>query len=335
MEERQNEEDDLELGVRERGQQSLGESTGQTQLPHLVITGEPQTSPPTPGNTGGNHLIHGIQGIMSLSGNGSLADNVRNSISTLASHHDRSKSRPRDNKERALEVTDAVPHVNTEINIPPELIGPPDRIQKPLRLLNLPPELQIMILCHLEFADIERLRRTCKYLRALANPATIRSIMGDSLLKNQLLGHCHACLLRDPFRSRLLLGHEKDPGWPLNSKCIDCALRANDDRIRVGKRVMLASLVEVWVCRRCGLPVTEGAAAGNEQFHRPCYQAYNNILVYFFLLGWLQLALGIIACALAWRYWRFTVMVFAPTLVCFAVYYDWGVAVCADVVISI
>ncbi|KAK4216466.1 hypothetical protein QBC37DRAFT_279289 [Rhypophila decipiens] len=255
---------------------------------------------------------------MSLPGNGtgSLADNVRNSISTLASHNDRGKCRTRD-KDMSLEMAFPVPSINNGAMVPDDISGPPGRVLKPLTLLNLPPELQIMVLRHLEFADIERLRRTCKYLRALASPTTVRTIMGHDCLRSQLMGHCHACLLRDPFRARLLLGNEYDAGWPLNSMCIKCAMKSNDKRIRVGRKVMLGSRVEVWVCRWCGVPVTEGAAAGNEQFHRRCYQSYNLILVFFFLLGWLQFSLGIIASALAWRWWRFTPMVFGPTLASF------------------
>ncbi|KAK3314498.1 hypothetical protein B0H66DRAFT_449574, partial [Apodospora peruviana] len=189
--------------------------------------------------------------------------------------------------------------------------------KRTLHLLSLPAEIQIMILRFLEFADIERLRRTCKALRALANPAQIRSIMGPILLRMQLLGHCRTCLLRDPFRSHLLLGKPSDPGYPLASKCINCAIAANDDRIRVGKKVLLASLDQVWVCRWCGWPVTEGASSGNEQFHRPCYKSYNDALFVFFVLGWLQLGLGVTGAALSWRYFRHAKLIFGPTVTSF------------------
>ncbi|KAK0723324.1 hypothetical protein B0T26DRAFT_641452 [Lasiosphaeria miniovina] len=193
----------------------------------------------------------------------------------------------------------------------------PQASKKQLHLLTLPPELQLMILRRLNFADIERLRRTCKQLRALASPSQIRTLMGPMQLQMQLLGHCKTCLLHDPFRSRLLLSSSSDPGYPLASRCIDCALQLGDPPIRVGRKIDLANYDNVWVCRWCGTPITECAAYGNEQFHRTCYKSYNDALFFFFVLGWLQLSLGIVGAALAFRYFRDAVLVFAPTLTSF------------------
>ncbi|KAK0614852.1 hypothetical protein B0T17DRAFT_477610, partial [Bombardia bombarda] len=187
----------------------------------------------------------------------------------------------------------------------------------PLHLFIIPPELQLMILSHLDFADIERLRRTCKQLRALANPRQIRMLMGPARLYTQLLTHCKSCLVYDPFRSHLILGSPNDPAHPLSNLCVDCAMRADDFRIRVGRKVLLANLASVSVCRWCGWPVIEGAAFSNEQFHRPCYKAYNDTLLVFFTLGWIQLAFGITGAALAWRFFRHVVIVFAPTVTSF------------------
>ncbi|KLU87942.1 hypothetical protein MAPG_06932, partial [Magnaporthiopsis poae ATCC 64411] len=59
------------------------------------------------------------------------------------------------------------------------------------------------------------------------------------------------------------------------------------------------------------------AALGHVQFHRACYGAYNDSLLFFFLLGWVQLGLGIVAGALAWTYYRDEISVYAPTITSF------------------
>ncbi len=188
-------------------------------------------------------------------------------------------------------------------------------VRRPLHFLTLPNELKLMLLRYLDFADIERLRRTCKQLRELANPKWIRTMYGPDLLRTLLLGHCKLCLRYDPFRSNLLRARPGDEGFPLASKCIPCAVKQDDKRIRIGKRVQLASFENVWVCRWCGMPITEGAAYGHEQFHRRCYKRYNDVLFLFFILGWLQLGLGTTGAALSFRYYRDVTMVFAPALV--------------------
>jgi hypothetical protein len=174
-----------------------------------------------------------------------------------------------------------------------------------------------MILQRLAFADMVRLRKTCKRLRALIDPKQIRALYGPTQLHAQLLSHCKACLLYDPFRSRLLRSVLTDPGYPLASRCLSCALKAHDPRIRVGKKLDLANFDTVWVCRWCGFPITDGGAFGCEQMHRFCYKRYNDVLFVFFSIGWIQLGLGIVAAALSWRYYRHVVLVFAPTVTSF------------------
>jgi len=186
--------------------------------------------------------------------------------------------------------------------------------RSPLHLLTLPPELQLMILQQLDFADIVRLRRSCKQLRALACPSQMRIIWGPMQLQTQLLGHCKNCLTYDQTRSTLLLSSPTDPDYPLASRCVKCAMADGDSRICVGKKINLANFDTVWVCRWCGWPVSD-AAVGNDQFHRECYKRYNKALFRFFLLGWIQLSLGITGAALAWRYFRRALLVFAPTVV--------------------
>lgn len=266
-------------------------------------------APPEPTAQSGS-FIHGLIGLSP----GGFSETVRNSISSLT-------KRDHDAVTITTQITaQSPPQVGADMalklegdNIRP--ISPPPQKPQPRHLLALPPEMLFMILQRLDFADIVRLRKTCKQLHDLANPQQIRILFGPAQLRMQLLGHCKTCLLYDPFRSRLLQPCMVDPGYPLASRCLDCAVKGHDPRIRVGKKINLANFDTVWVCRWCGYPIVEGAAFGCEQFHRFCYVRYNDLLVGFFVLGWLQLGLGIVAAALAWKYYRNSLLVFAPTVV--------------------
>ncbi|KAK1761547.1 hypothetical protein QBC47DRAFT_31179 [Echria macrotheca] len=239
----------------------------------------------------GQTLLHGLMG-----------DTVRNSISSLASYRDRRSRKDPSN----LAVAKRVSYELQEFKSP----------QVPRTFLTLPPEIHLLVMLQLSFADIERLRRTCKQIRGLATPRQIRALLGPMHLQDQLLRHCKNCLTYDGTRSQLLLSTPRDPGYPLASCCINCAMASRDKRIQPGRKVHLANFETTWVCRWCGWPI--GAAAmGNDQFHTFCYRAYNRALFFYFLLGWLQLSLGVIASALAWRYFRNSVLVFAPTLTSF------------------
>lgn len=194
-------------------------------------------------------------------------------------------------------------------------LRPRPRAKLAPQLLALPHELLLHLLRYLTFADIERLRRTCKALRALASPRQIRILVGAAQLHAALLSHCKTCLFHDPFRSALLLTHPGDVGYPLSSRCVECAFYARDARFRAGAQVLLGNYESVWVCRWCGRPVSADAAPQNEKFHVRCYRLHHHMLLFFFLSGCLQLALGITGAALAWRFFRGVVLVFAPTVV--------------------
>jgi hypothetical protein len=196
--------------------------------------------------------------------------------------------------------------------------------KKPLTLMTLPQELQMMLLRFMDWPDIERLRRTCRYFHGFATPPLVRTLFGRAHLQMMLLSHCRVCLRHDMRRAHLLLPlpGTDDPGYPLASRCIDCAISSGDGSIRVGQRVGLANFHSVWVCRVCGYPITDGRVAqhtlveaSQSQFHRGCHRSYSRILVFFFLLGWIQFSIGVVAAALAWRYFRGEVLVFAPSVV--------------------
>ncbi|KAK0668751.1 hypothetical protein QBC41DRAFT_276079 [Cercophora samala] len=263
----------------------------------------------------------------------SIITTVRHSLTSLAR-----------GKHQAGKPEDGEPQITQLITVQPKPASPPhppdgqaspdkdDRPEKPppLHLLALPTELLNNILRHLNFVSILELRKTCRFFHALASPPQLRILFGRQELTSLLLQHCKTCFTHDPFRTNLLACSHEDEGWPLASQCVDCALVANDERLKIGKQVKLGTEEVVEVCRWCGRPIRnhEGVAgpadpsAGTQRDSRPfhrgnCYRSYNNSLLFFFILGWVQLTIGITGAALSWRYWRGAVMVFAPSVTSF------------------
>lgn len=187
----------------------------------------------------------------------------------------------------------------------------------PLTLQTLPPEVLMLIIHQLNFGDIERLRRTNHFFHDFAAPRMVRALFGAAELHRLLVSHCASCLTYDEGKSRLLLASILHRDYPLCARCVDCAVAGRDDRLVVGRKVTMGDGGGVWVCRWCGWPVLTDAALGHAQFHRDCYSAYNDSLLFFFLLGWVQLGLGIVAAALAWTYYRDVIIVYAPTITSF------------------
>ncbi|KAI1442428.1 hypothetical protein F5Y02DRAFT_410125 [Annulohypoxylon stygium] len=192
------------------------------------------------------------------------------------------------------------------------------------RLLELPNELQYMIAAHLDFGDMERLRRTCRHFRALLTPDFVRSHFGDELLSRQLTSHCQSCLER-PGRHSLILqplpqSHSHSgPDRPLSSKCFRCAVTARD--LHVGTSVTLANSRSAWICRWCGWPIRGTATPPsweNEQFHAVCYGRYYRVLWGFLCLGFVQFAVGVVAATLSLIYFRGDMRVFPPVVASFA-----------------
>ncbi|KAF9874460.1 F-box domain-containing protein [Colletotrichum karsti] len=178
-------------------------------------------------------------------------------------------------------------------------------------LMDLPPELQLLIIDHLEFGELENLRRTCRFYRNFLTKKTIRDLFGEQF-RLALLAHCYICLKYDPTRGSLLWADYNHPRYPLASKCVDCAYQQNE--LSVGKKVALGNYASVWICRWCGYPVTNASAPNQPEFHKGCYGHYNNVLLVYFVLGWIQLCLGIVGGALCWRYFKQKVLILAPSI---------------------
>jgi hypothetical protein len=178
-------------------------------------------------------------------------------------------------------------------------------------LLRLPAELQVMILQHLTFGQVESLRRTCRALRFNFSKPVIRFVFPS--IKSELLSTCHQCLAYDPERESLIKADESDARYPLANECIDCV--AARGGFSVGHSYTLASRSTVCVCRYCGFPVTSDAAWKEYEFHRKCYKQYRMILLYYFLSGFAQGTITIVASAMCWRYYKGRSMIIIPTIV--------------------
>lgn len=213
----------------------------------------------------------------------------------------------------------------------PQPTDPPFlQTQPECRLARLPPEVQLSIFRKLNFGDLERLRRTSQYYRAFLRPEVVAYLHGGPVgLKGAILAHCCRCLAHDPYLNGILLADHSSKDFPLSARCLDCAAQAGE--MQVGTKVTLGNFSQAWICRWCGYPIKGTSSYHHAQFHRDCYNKYNDVLLAFFVLGWLQLAIGIVAAALSWRYFRGVVMVFAPTVVSVACPRPWDPAAGTDV----
>ncbi|KAF4953917.1 hypothetical protein FGADI_5709 [Fusarium gaditjirri] len=89
-----------------------------------------------------------------------------------------------------------------------------------IELVRLPAELQLMILQHLTFGEVESLRRTCRLLRHTINKSFIRKAFPS--IKLDLLSTCYRCLRYDAVRDHLIHADESDARYPLANECLDC-----------------------------------------------------------------------------------------------------------------
>ncbi|KAH7213600.1 hypothetical protein BKA60DRAFT_522464 [Fusarium oxysporum] len=133
-------------------------------------------------------------------------------------------------------------------------------------LLRLPAELQLMILQHLTFGEVESLRRTCRILRHTINKPFIREVFPS--IKFELLSTCYRCLRYDALRDHLIHADESDARYPLANECLDCV--SSRGGFVVGRMYTLGTFATVCVCRYCGFPVTSDAAWKEYEFHRVC-----------------------------------------------------------------
>jgi len=183
----------------------------------------------------------------------------------------------------------------------------------PLTLMTLPPELQVLVIRHLDFGDMQRLRQTCRFYHAFVSKPLVKDIFGKEL-KYILLSHCSRCLIWDPTRANLLCAELRNPNYPFCSTCVDCAVKSEE--LMVGKRVTLGNYQSAWVCRWCGYPVqTHAGLGGQSHFHKKCYTRYCVALMVYAVLGWTQFCLVVVACALCLKYFRGDRRILGPCVV--------------------
>ncbi|KAK7423873.1 hypothetical protein QQX98_000744 [Neonectria punicea] len=181
------------------------------------------------------------------------------------------------------------------------------------RILDLPMELQFMILRYLNFGDLERLRRTCHFFRDNITKPMIRELFPS--LKYELLSTCYRCLCYDPHRGRLVRPDETNARYPFASECLECVAKRGG--FMVGTKITLGDFTYVWVCRWCGYPISCESAWNQPEFHHRCYRRFHKVLFYFFLVGCAQWVIVIVGSALCWSFYRKEKMVLAPTIVNF------------------
>ncbi|KAF5548025.1 hypothetical protein FPHYL_10033 [Fusarium phyllophilum] len=158
-------------------------------------------------------------------------------------------------------------------------------------LLRLPAELQLMILQHLTFGEVESLRRTCRLLRYTINKPFIREVFPS--IKFELLSTCFRCLRHDAMRDHLINADESDARYPLANECLDCV--SSRGGFVVGRMYTLGTFATVCVCRYCGFPVTSDAAWKEYEFHRS--------------------TITIAAASLCWKYYKKEKLIVGPTVV--------------------
>ncbi|SPO03627.1 uncharacterized protein DNG_06310 [Cephalotrichum gorgonifer] len=183
-----------------------------------------------------------------------------------------------------------------------------------IHITSLPPELQVLILRHLSFADIQRLRHTSRFYRSLITKSLLKDIYGPTL-DAVLLSHCHICHAHDPSRAAFLYADITDPRYPFCSTCVACA--AARDELVAGRRVSMGNFRSAWVCRWCGYPVLSSPAWHQPHFHRRCYSWYGSTLLMYLLLGWVQFCVVVTGAALCFRYFKGERMVLVPCIISF------------------
>ncbi|KAF5966395.1 hypothetical protein FBULB1_11669 [Fusarium bulbicola] len=180
-------------------------------------------------------------------------------------------------------------------------------------LLRLPAEIQLMILQHLTFGEVESLRRTCRLLRYTINRSFIREVFPS--IKLELLSTCFGCLRYDATRDHLIHADESDARYPLANECLDCV--SSRGGFVVGRMHTLETSATVCICRYCGFPVTSDAAWKEYEFHRVCYRRYRMILLYYFLVGCAQSTITVATASLCWKYYKKEKLILGPTVVNF------------------
>lgn len=239
-------------------------------------------------------------------------------------------------------------------NIP---IFPPNpyRRNQYASLLFLPMELQFLIYSHLNYGDLQRLRRTNRYFRQLVSIDFIRICLGSPATDAELRFVCRSCMRYDPVGRRLVwplaqraqpdpvtgrivqeenMSDDEDappptypgPTLPFSALCADCAVRAG--QLSPGEYVLMeGGERKVRVCRWCGYPCNSNA---NEEWgrdmedhwirnawelHPRCALIYQMVLVGYYVLVCIRSGIALVAYILLWRMFPREMLVVVPSIV--------------------
>lgn len=177
---------------------------------------------------------------------------------------------------------------------------------------SLPPEIRILILDHLPYSDVERLRRTCKALHAIIDARTIRSLMPGADAAVTMT--CRHCLGSDYYGHYIIRAGAATARKGLVSRCFLCMARMGD--FQAGKKYCLVNGLNVWICRWCGFPVTPFFATRSaEQYHRYCYEVWDMLRFLSFLCGIAQWIVTLVGAGLCWAFFRHDLAVILYTTV--------------------
>ncbi|KAM0330817.1 hypothetical protein ACHAQA_003772 [Verticillium albo-atrum] len=170
-------------------------------------------------------------------------------------------------------------------------------------ILRLPAEIQLLVIQHLSFGDLEHLRRTCHFYRAFISPAVVGRLFGTApRLQAALLSTCRDCLRTQDANTKppstMLWADIASADWPLASRCTSCAINARD--LYIDKQITFADWTSAYLCRWCGTPVYMGnvneyTSMQVNEFHMPCWAAYRKVHLRFLLLGLLSAAVALLA----------------------------------------
>lgn len=185
--------------------------------------------------------------------------------------------------------------------------GEPGRKSELLdHFLALPPELQLKVLSYLDFGDIERLRRTCRFFRARVSPPLVRALLAPDFA-HHVRHTCRLCLEQREDPEALLVGTPAaDWRYPLSSRCVECVWRAKG--FDVGRKYLMGNDASVFVCRWCGRPVAAQPAWNQPEFHKRCFRRYTQAVFLYYQMGVAQWVVVFVASALCWHYFRSRLM---------------------------
>ncbi|QUC21021.1 uncharacterized protein UV8b_05262 [Ustilaginoidea virens] len=159
-------------------------------------------------------------------------------------------------------------------------------------LFNLPRELQVMVLSHLSFGDIERLRRTCRFTRQRIPKSLVYQLFPDMAVA--FYSTCYVCLDHDASGNSIVAARKDHPRRPMANRCVRCVAQSNS--FMVGRQYLLASRRIAWLCRWCGYPVVGESARNQPEFHVECWLRYERSSRLYAVVGVVQWLMAI-ACS--------------------------------------